>query len=364
MRLNVLLVIFSIIGLQASAGDYKAFGRIEIIEKGGSSYYCDGTVIGSRYVLTSASCIRNADFESDLIEFIPGYIGEFADNPRRYVVSKAWIPKDFDRSVKIDATRSAIRANFAVLEAHSLELEKWIGQVVDPFAFDDRWNYQELRDRAQGDVVLVSFQSEHKLEARRCAADFAGSSDHTVYNTNCDFWNFAIGSPALEKVGDHYVLTSVVSGSDRTDDTLMITQFGRFINSIKAVVAGKEQSEFRVHDVNWAGTSKLMAKNACDTAEDLRMYAVYKDYFSGELRMKSTKIVKPGDTINFSFRTKARKIYFRAESSTIDWGGSDGDAHHYSIDGRSEPFFEISFDRKEDGSRKWNDEKVSLTCGN
>lgn len=357
-----LICLFSLlsIGNFANSGP-KAFGRLIITHPDTSKSYCDATVVGKKHILTSASCFEQANLERGLVEFIPGYKGTNAVNPPRYVVSKAWIPSSYERADARGHIKGKIQSNFALLEAHNVTTGEWVGEEVEAFSVSDRYDFQELQDNDRHIIQTVSFQNSdnhNKIEVKGCEAEFDDMTDGSVHNTTCNYWNYAVGSPVLEKVGAFYTITSILSGTKRSTGNSIVTRFGRFINPIKDVIAGRAQSEFDSKDVNWKGSYQVVIQNDCPRARDLKVHFVYKDIFTDEWKMESTtQAIKPGEAFSLNARTKNTVAFFRAESGDRTWTANDG---HYNVGGVRKSFKRVQM--KHDPDAPYKDEKMVLTC--
>ena len=361
---SILFFLLTFAGPFAFGADRTAFARIIISSsESGSRNFCDGIVVGRRHVLTSATCFENADTKKDLVEVIADYKGSNQVNPKRYVVSKAWIPKDYRTSQTRQDIRSLMRSNIALLEAHSPQTRKWIGEEIEPWGVMDRYDNSELREKTVGPVQLISYQNDsndNQVEVQSCNVDMTDNKSDSLQPTSCNDWDFALGSALFERVQNgNFLLTGLMTGINTANNTALVTYFGRFIGSMRDIIDGRNQNDFESVDVHWSSTSSLVFKNECSEARDLTLTVVYEDFFSGNQFMTIFHDVQPGDVLNTGIRTRSRNLFYRAVSDGGTW--AKGDAH-FLVHGISRSFTETFMNTDSNGDQLYNDKKLTVIC--
>ncbi len=344
------------------ANNHDSFGMLEIKKPDGSSSYCDAVVVGKRHILTSANCFHDAKTKKSLVEFIPGFKGTRSVNPKRYLVSKAWTPKDFSDAKARGDGMGMINSNFVLLEAHNHDSEEWVGESVTPFVFRDRDDLQELSHSLESSIVTVSFQDrskQRKMEIKKCKANFSDAIDGSVYNTTCNFWDYSVGSPVLEQVGPYFAITGLLTGENHSRGSDVLTTFGKYTEAMKDIVKDRGQNQFEVEEINWAPTYAVVVKNNCHKARNLKVYVGYQDVFSDTMKLEETEYLQPGESITLNGRSRGNHFFFRAESSGPTWGGHD---EYFQVNGQGKGFKKVDYAVKRKVFKRYNDEKITLNC--
>ena len=340
-----------------------------IIKNGNVEIKCTGTLIGDKYIITSARCV-NSGYSSfgegsyaEEISFIPGLLTRPAGSNDRYFISKFWISKHFAE----ENSKSRFAHGVAVLEV--------------------KLHYQKLpgTEYGQKEIGYHPFQKSSTHEGRLVAYPISRLFGYTYLNIGRKnkFWgheesllpkyplfkyketseklyqpDFKImksvsGGPIVGTDGKIYGIFTNFSSESVPYLISRITEETSF--NINEIISGRPENavDFTSKEIPGSAYFSINLYNKCD--EPITVYALYKAGYNGEFISEGFSL-EPDRFISGAFRTKNRHLGFYAENDEKDllWTGND---YEWEVSkGRTLPFYSRTL------PDSWTDQTYTWSC--